>query len=236
MNWRFITRDPASMGSSYQPLGRWATTRAEWVPIALAAAGVASSIFGGAKAAKAAREAERKLAAEKAANDAWYRRRYNEDYIDTAAGQNMLRQLREAALDDWKRESGAAAVAGGTDAAVAMAKERGNKMVGNAIANIAANDTARKDNVDAAYRAENSRLTQQQIQNDKERAAAISQAASGVSDALLTGAAMTWGGGGSKLAKMGTDSGTNLFQAKANYEYLNSIFDKNPGLWLSRVS
>ena len=223
------------MGSSYQPLGRWASKRAEWVPIALAAAGVASSIFGGAKASKAAKEAERKLAAEKAANDAWYRRRYNEDYIDTAAGQNLVRRAKDFARENWQKAAGAQAVAGGTDAAAAMAKERGNKMVGDAIADIASNDTARKDNIDAAYRAENSRLTQQQIQNDKERAAAISQAASGVSDALLTGAAMTWGGGGSKLAKMGTDSGTNLFQAQANYEYLNSIFDKNPGLWLSRV-
>ena len=190
--------------------------------IAGLAGSLASSIFGGAKSAKAARKAERQLAREKADNAAWYRRRYNEDYIDTAAGQNMLRLAKEAANENWRRAAGAEAVAGGSDAATAMAKEAGNRMVGNAIASIAANDTARKDNADAAYRAENSRLTQQQIQNEKDKAAAIAQAASGASDAFMSGAALASSGAFNSSGKLAS-MGTNMTQASRNYGLLSGI-------------
>lgn len=190
--------------------------------IAGLAGSLASTIFGGSASARAARRAERQLAQEKADNAAWYRRRYNEDYIDTAAGQNMMRMAREAARENWQKASGAAAVAGGTDAATAMAKEAGNRMVGNAVANIAANDTARKDSADASYRAENARLTQQQIQNQQQKAAAIAQAAGGASDAFLSGAALAQSGAfgsSSKLASMGTD----MTEASRNYGLLGGI-------------
>lgn len=190
--------------------------------IAGLAGSLASSIFGGSASSRAAKRAERQLAEEKADNAAWYRRRYNEDYIDTAAGQNMLRIARDAARENWQKASGAAAVAGGTDAATAMAKESGNRMVGNAVANIAANDTSRKDNVDASYRAENARLVQQQIQNQQQKAAAIAQAAGGASDAFLSGAALAASGAfgsSGKLASMGTD----MTAASRNYGLLSGI-------------
>ena len=229
------------MGSG-DPSGGYAPRRREWIGLALAGASLASSIFGGASAARRQREEERRLAEEKARNDAWYSRRYNESYADTAAGQNMIRMAKDAARENWKRDAGAAAVAGGSDAAVAEAKAAGNRMVGDTIARMAAGDTARKDNVDAAYRAENSRLSQQQMALGQQQAQNIADTAGGVSNALASAAAYydgsgtgSPGGGGvdpapktDQLKKMGLDS-----NEKWQKKQLDKIYDYNTnyGLW-----
>lgn len=238
MKWNFIISG-APLGCS-DPSAGYAPRRKEWITAALAGAGLASSlastIFGGASASKQQREAERRLAEEKARNDAWYNRRYNESYSDTSAGQNMIRMAKEAARENWKREAGAAAVAGGTDAAAAMAKEAGNRMVGDAIAKMAETDTARKDNIDASYRAENSRLTQQQIALDQQKAQNTAAVASGVSDALMKGAQFVAnvgspGGGGvdpaEKTGISGNEKWEKLPEYNDNYK-MGSIYARNP--------
>lgn len=171
--------------------GGYAPRRKEWLGFALAGASLASSLFGGAKAADQQREAERRLAQEKAKNDAWYNRKYNEHTIDTAAGQNMIRMAKDYARENWRKAAGAAAVGGGTDAAAQMAKDSGNKMVADAVANIEAQDTARKDNIDATYRARSAELSQQQMALDQQKAQNTAAVAGGVSDALMTGAMHT---------------------------------------------
>ncbi len=243
MKWNFIING-APLGSG-DPSGGYAPRKKEWVQLALAGASLATSIFGGASAAKHQREAERRLANEKAANEAWYNRHYNTSYVDTAGGQNMIRMAKDFARENWKKAAGAAAVGGGTDAEVAEAKIQGNKMVGNAIAQMAATDTARKDNVDATYRARQSQLTQQQMSLDQQKAQNIASVAGGVSDALMTGAQYVAGtrsagtgspgGGGvnpatktNQLEKMGID-GNEKWQKK----YLDKIqdYNRNYNLW-----
>ena len=191
MNWKFIINN-VPLGSGEFGVG-FAPRKKRWIGLALAGASLASSIWGGVQSSKAQKAAEQRLANEKADNEAWYRRRYNENYSDTAAGQNMIRIAKDYAKDVWKKAAGAAAVGGGTDADVAEAKESGNKMVGNTIAQMAATDTSRKDNVDATYRAEKARLNQQQMTLEQQHADNISSVAGGVSDALLQGAIMTAG-------------------------------------------
>lgn len=164
------------------------------VPLAFGAASLASSLWGSKKSSDAAKEAQAQLDAEKKRVEAERLRRMNEDYLDTDAGQNLLRVAREERDRMWRREAGAAAVAGGTDAAAAMAKEAGNKMVGDTVANIAAQDTARKDAIDASYRADVARLNQQQIAAKQAQGQAIAQAASGASNALGNAALATFGG------------------------------------------
>ncbi len=239
MNWKLIINS-APLGSG-DLSGGYAPRKKEWIGLALAGASLASSIFGGIQSSKAQKEAERKLANEKAANEAWYNRRYNEHTIDTAAGQNMIRMAKDYARETWKKASGAAAVGGGTDADVAAAKEAGTKMVGNAIAQIEAQDVARKDNIDATYRSEKARLNQQQMTLAQQQAANISSVASGVSDALMTGAMMTAGTKGivqgspggsgvtaatkpSALEKMGISTNDDWMKKKASklYDYRNN--------------
>ena len=204
MKWNIFSQP---LGSA-QPLGN---IRKEMaiplaVPIALGAASAISSIWGGSKAAKAAREQQRAIEEEKAKMEAERLRKANEDYLDTAAGQNLLRVANEECDKIWKRAAGQQAISGGTDASVQVAKDAGNKMVGDTIANIAAQDTARKDNIDASYRSDISRLNQQLAGFKGAEASAISQAASGASGALLQAGLSAFGG--TKLGQSWFGTGT----------------------------
>ena len=211
------------------------------IPLVMAGASLASSIWGGSKAAKAAEEERRRLEAEKRKVEAERMRKLNEDYIDTSAGQNLLRIARQERDKAWKRAEGAAAVAGGTDAEVAQAKEAGNKMVGDTIANIASQDTARKDNIDASYRHELAGLNQQQIAADKEKAQAIAGAAGQASGALMQGAISTFGntklgqswfgGGTTQQTPSYGPAMTSLFQTNGNYGLMAKSRLFNPNLF-----
>lgn len=167
------------------------------IAAASAAASLASSLWGAHKSAEANGKTQAQIRAEKAANDAWYRRKYNEDYSNTAAGQNMIRMARDYARENWQKAQGAAAVAGGTDEASARAKESGNRMIGNAIANMDAADTQRKDNIERQYRSTDSELNMQQKQAEQQKADNIAQAASNASNALASGANAIYGAVGS---------------------------------------
>lgn len=166
--------------------GVWGVRKKNWVGTAIGAGlSVASSIIGGIQSANANAKAEAEMKAQNARNEAWYNRRYNEDYADTAAGQNLMRQAKDYANENWKKAHGAAAVGGGTDAAVAMAKEAGNRMVGNTLGNMAAADTQRKMNVDNIHHQQQNTYSNQQVALAQNRANNISQVASGASNALL---------------------------------------------------
>ena len=171
------------MGNCFAP------SHKQWVVGAIGAGlGLATSLIGGARAAEASREAERRQRAAEARENAWYTRRYNENYVDTAAGQNLVRRAKDYARENWKKAAGAQAVAGGTDAATAMAKEAGNKMVGDTIANIAATDQARKDNVDNMHRQAQEKFAQMDMAREQQRAQNITNAASAASNAILSAA------------------------------------------------
>lgn len=194
MKWN-ILKSPlgmSDMSGGYAPRKKEVLPLA--VPLAFAAASAATSIFGGVKSANANREAQKALKSESNATEAERRRRLAEGYLDTSAGQNLLRILREERDKIWKREEGSASVAGGTEAAKAMAKEAGNNMTGDTVANIAAQDTARNDAIDASYRADLSRLNQQQIAAQQAQGQADAQAASGASNAFMNAALATFGG------------------------------------------
>ena len=169
---------------------------AEWVSVALGALGAATSILGGLSSANAAKRAEKLRQEQDAKNAAWFNKRYNESFIDTAAGRNAIRQAIDYGKRQTQRAEGAAAVTGGTDAAVAQAKEGANRMVGETIGNLAAQDTARKEQAVETYLGQQERSTAQQMANEKAKAAGIAQAAQGASNAMMQGAAMLGSTGG----------------------------------------
>lgn len=191
MNWKILNQPLGVAGSIGIPEKKEIPLA---IPAVMAAGSLVSSFFGSSASKEAAEAARRQQMQEKARLEAERLRKTNEDYIDTAAGQNMLRIAREQADSVWKKAEGAKAVAGGTDAAAAMAKEAGNKMIGDTIANIAANDTQRKDNIDASYRADIARVNQGIMQSEMAKAQATAQAAGAASNALMQGAMMTFGG------------------------------------------
>ena len=194
-NWHKITH---SLERSFQP------QVPHFLGYAALALGVGSTILGGVQSASAARKAERLRREQDAKNAAWFNRKYNESYIDTAAGRNAIRQATDYAKRQTQRAEGAAAVTGGTDAAVAQAKESSNKMIGDTIGNLAAQDTARKENAEATYLQQQENSTAWQMQNQQMKANAIAQVAQGASNALIQGASML----GQSAGK--TDVGQNL--------------------------
>ena len=173
---------PLGMGCAFSP------SRKEWIQLAMAGASLASSLIGGNKAAQAARAAEARQRAEEAREGADYTRRRYEDYVDTAAGQNLVRRAKEYAKENWRKAAGAQAVAGGTASATQMAKDAGNKMVGDTIANIAENDVSRKDAADRQHDISRQRFAQMDMNREMQRAQNITNAAQNASNAMMSAA------------------------------------------------
>lgn len=158
----------------------------EWVlGAASLALGIGSSLFGANKAKKAARRAQAENQYRTNAEKAWYDKNYNTDYLDTKAGQNLLRRAQEVQDEYIRKADGAAAVGGGTAASVAQAKESANKAMGDTIANIAAQDTSRKQHVEDAHLVNTQQLSRERQQIEQQKAQATSDAAQNASNALF---------------------------------------------------
>lgn len=242
MNWRVLNQPlgQCDLSGGYAP-----AKKRIWPAIIMAAAAVGSAVYSGIKSSQANKKAQSQLDAEKAMTQAERTRLKNEDYIDTAAGQNLIRVANKEADKIWKREQGTAAMTGATERA-AMAKEYGNNMVGEAIAKIAANDTARKDNIDREFRGYERQLNQQQINLDRQKAldqAAVgSQLISGLGSAAAsymgTYAGSPGGGGVTStkdaLKSMGGDNGTWLKNNQANIVDYNTNFNNYVAPQVSR--
>lgn len=172
----------------HRPVGL-TDNRKQWIATAIGIAGsVASSLFGANKAKKAARAAARERKYRANAEKAWYDKAYNTDYMDTKAGQNMLRRAREIQDEYVRKADGAAAVGGGTAAATAQAKEAANRTMGDTIAKIAAQDTARKQHVEDAHQANISQLSREREDAANQQAANATNAAQNASNAIMTAA------------------------------------------------
>lgn len=177
----------------------------EWVATAaMLAASAASSIIGGASAASAAKKAKRENTYRTNAEKAWYDKEYNTDYLDTKAGQNLMRRAQEVQDNYVRKADGAAAVGGGTAASVAQAKEAANRTIGDTVANVAAQDTSRKQQVSDQHRQNVTQLSMERQQVEQNRAQATSQAAQNMSNALMQAGVNQLGSqleGGNKLGK-----------------------------------
>lgn len=149
------------------------------------ALGVGSSLFGANKAKKAARRAQAENQYRTNAEKAWYDKNYNTDYLDTKAGSNLLRRAQEVQDEYIRKADGAAAVGGGTAASVAQAKESANKAMGDTIANIAAQDTSRKQHVEDTHLANTQQLSRERQQIEQQKAQATSDAAQNASNAMF---------------------------------------------------
>lgn len=166
--------------------------RLNWVATAAAigigALSAGTSVVGGLLSRNAAKKAARQARYRRNAEKAWYDKEYNTDYIDTKAGQNLLRRAQKVQDKYVKRAEGAAAVGGGTDASVALAKENANKAVSDTIANVAAQDTARKQRVADQHLANTNVISAQSQQVEQSKADATAGAAQGASNAAASAA------------------------------------------------
>jgi hypothetical protein len=131
------------------------------------------------------------LEGQKADNQAWYDRRYNEDATQRADAQRMLTMTMDRMRRRNKAAAGTAAVMGSSPEAVAVEKEANAQAFADTASQIAAAGAARKDQVENQYLANKNALTQQQIGVQNQQAQNIAQATQGASQALMgTGAAV----------------------------------------------
>ena len=172
--------------------------------------GAAASIYGGIKARRAAAEANRMLERQKAENQAWYDRRYNEDATQRADAQRMLTMTMDRMRRRNKAAAGTAAVMGSSTEAVAAEKEANAQALADTASQIAAAGAARKDAIENQYLANKNALTQQQIGVQNQQAQNIAQATQGASQALV--------GAGAAVDELG--------EAKKNRELYEKIWGK----------
>lgn len=135
-----------------------------------AATAIGSSIFSGIKSAQAARKKKKQLAREKAENEAWYSRRYNEDATQRADAQRLLRQTQEAIRNRNREAAGTQAVVGGTEESVAATKEANAKAMSDTASAIAAQGEARKEQVEESYRNQDRTINKELGEMESERA------------------------------------------------------------------
>lgn len=130
--------------------------------IAGAVGGLASGIFGAAQQRKAAREQRRELARQRAANDAWYKRNYYQDYLNTVEAQNALKRYRNAWAEQTQQARARQAVTGGTPEQAQAVAEAGGEAMGNVMGTLAAQGQQNRQAIDAQKLAMDANLSQQQ--------------------------------------------------------------------------
>ena len=138
------------------------------------------SIFGGIKASREAKKQQKMLDAQKAENQAWYNRRYNEDGTQRADAQRLLTNTQDLLRRQTKAAQGANAVTGASTEAVAAQKAANNQALAETTSTIAAASDARKDNIEQQYQTNNNALADKQMQISRQKQNAITQAVQGV--------------------------------------------------------
>lgn len=152
-----------------------------------AGVGLASSLFGAASSRKAAREQKRELARQRAADEAWYKRNYYQDYLNTVEAQNALKRVRNA-WDDRTREARARqAITGGTAEQAQAVAEAGGEAMGETVGNLAAQGQQNKAAIDAQKLAMDANLSQQAAQIAENKQAAAQQLMAGGASMITSG-------------------------------------------------
>jgi len=232
MKWNILSQPLGSTCPGSAPKKEIAFSAIAALVSAAIAAG--STAYGGIKSAQANREAQERLAREKAETEAERLRKKHESWTDTASGMNTIRMLKDMANEEYRRNRGAAVVGGATDAAVAASKDLQNQKQADVIAQASAAHDDKKDQVDASYRQQLSNINQQLIATDQAKKQAVAQAASGVSNALMQGAISSFAGSkfgqqlmgagspaGGGVATTGGSTPAQLQQMGSNYKVLN---------------
>ena len=141
------------------------------------------SIFGGIKASREAKKQQKMLDAQKAENQAWYNRRYNEDGTQRADAQRLLTNTQDLLRRQTMAAQGANAVTGASTEAVAAQKAANNQALASATSTIAAASDARKDNIEQQYQANVDAINAKKMAASQQKQNAITQAVQGVAGA-----------------------------------------------------
>lgn len=157
-----------------------------------------SSIYGGVSAAKSAAKQRRMIEEQRAKNQDWYNRRYNEDGTQRADAVRLM-QLTEDSIRKRNRQAeGASAVMGGSQEALAAAREDNNQAIASTMRGIAASSDARKDNIERQYMARDDAYSSQLQDIEAQKQRSIANAVGGVASAAGMFGLMDKGNGTNK--------------------------------------
>lgn len=148
-----------------------------------AAAGAAGGILGGLAKNSALRRQIAAVNNQKADNQAWYDRRYNEDATQRADAQRMLTLTAERMKRANRAAAGTAAVMGGSAESVAAAKAASNQALADTASQIAAAGAARKDNIENQYIERKNTLQNQINELDAQKQSALDIASGAIGGA-----------------------------------------------------
>ena len=134
-----------------------------------AAAGLGSTIYGVAQQRKAARKQEQELAKQRAANEAWYKRSYYQDYMNTVEAQNAVKRYRDAWDEQARQARARQAITGGTPEQAQAVAEAGGEAMGDMMGNLAAQGQQNRQAIDAQKLAVDTNVSQQQMAIEEQR-------------------------------------------------------------------
>ena len=157
------------------------------VAAASAIAGIAGGIAKTAAARRQQRLLQKQIDNERAKNDAWYNRRYNEDFLQRTENLSALKRAGEMLMRSSRAAAGTAAVQGTSNAVAAAQKEANNQTYADLVSNVASNASRERDVVENQYRQRGAQIAanQQNVTQARYDAkmAAIDTAAEGVQGA-----------------------------------------------------
>ena len=135
----------------------------------LAGASGALGLYSGVKGLfdsdNAAREQKRLIAESKASEDAWYKRNYYGDYINSTMARAAMKRV-ERTLRNRNRLNRAYAAVNGATPELTIARNRdGLEAMENVMTSIAAQDSANKSRIDAMHRQNLASIRNKQIEN-----------------------------------------------------------------------
>lgn len=166
-----------------------------------ASVGLGSSIFGGIKAAKAARRQKQALQRASRANDAWYNREYYSDYMNRSDAQSAIKRVRDFMKRRGQQAAATAAVTGATPESVVARRAADNEVIADTAARIQSNADAYKDSVGREYRQRKDALLSGQMgQYAKDEAGGQQMLTQGFQGLANAGIAMADQLGGTKAA------------------------------------
>ena len=138
---------------------------------------VAGSIYGGIKAAQAARQQRNLLKKQQADNNNYLARKYYEDATQRADAQAVINSMKESLASANRNQAGTNAVMGASNEVVAAQKQAASNAIADTMQSINAAAVQNKDNLEANVRAQNAALTNKIADTYAAQAQSISQMA-----------------------------------------------------------
>lgn len=116
---------------------------------------VVGGVLGAIGSARANKKVQQQLDNQRAANQSWFNRKYNENPLERADAIALINATRDAMLSSNRNAQARASVAGASEESVAAQKAASTNAMANTASNIALDGARRKEAFEQQYMAKN---------------------------------------------------------------------------------